>query len=736
MPTLLINVRFHDGRYHGAGDWPPSPARLFQALVAGAARGACLPENARLALEWLEAHTEAPLIGAPAARETTGFSNYVPNNDLDVVDCDMRRIGELRVKKAIRPRLFDPAIPLIYAWTLNDADEERARSFCALAENLYQLGRGVDMAWADGEILSEEDLTERLRFYAGKLYRPARRPGVVVLACPQKGSLASLIARHDAGARRFGTQVAPAPTKKTKGASLLFTQPPKARFRSVTYEVPNEVLLFDLMFDGGRAAWPLRKVSELATKSRDSAAARLKAALPARNAEIERVFIGRDATEADKLQRIRIIPLPSIGSTFADHGLRRIAVEIPPDCPLPTADIDWAFAGPLFDAATGEVVKSGGRDVALAKTNELKMLKHYGADDAEPARVWRSVTPVVLAAAPRRRIDPKEMRVQAKAGKERASEEKKACNAVAAALRHAGVRNRVMQIRVQREPFQSKGARAEAFAEGSRFAKYTLWHAEIEFAQEKSGPIVIGDGRYLGLGLMSPIPAAPRKAFSFVIPEDCQPRASDRELFLRAARRALMALDRDSASDKRVSRLFSGHEPDGSPSAKDNVHVHVFLAASRKEERLTMLHVWSPEGCDRRARLTIVDRKRFEAVVSQLSVIRAGRLGVIQLEPRNQEATYCSSGTSWVSETCFVPTRIPKKKDNVEEALADDLRRECFRRGLPRPEVTIDRILEGPRGGISGDVRLDFTRPVQGPIILGRGSHLGQGLFAPFDGVN
>jgi CRISPR-associated protein Csb1 len=38
MPgVLLIAVHFHDGRYHGAGDWPPAPARLFQALVAGAA---------------------------------------------------------------------------------------------------------------------------------------------------------------------------------------------------------------------------------------------------------------------------------------------------------------------------------------------------------------------------------------------------------------------------------------------------------------------------------------------------------------------------------------------------------------------------------------------------------------------------------------------------------------------------------------------------------------------------
>ena len=59
--SLLIVVRFHEGRYHGQEDcfdgadgWPPSPGRLFQALIAGAARGARLPPADELALRWLE----------------------------------------------------------------------------------------------------------------------------------------------------------------------------------------------------------------------------------------------------------------------------------------------------------------------------------------------------------------------------------------------------------------------------------------------------------------------------------------------------------------------------------------------------------------------------------------------------------------------------------------------------------------------------------------------------------
>src|ERR1700730_2586610 len=103
--VLLLSVRFHDGRYHGAGDWPPSPARLFQAMVAGAARGHRLSNGDKSALGWLEM-LGAPVIAAPMVRDGQGFTNYVPNNDLDAVGGDPGRVGEIRAPKLIKPRLF------------------------------------------------------------------------------------------------------------------------------------------------------------------------------------------------------------------------------------------------------------------------------------------------------------------------------------------------------------------------------------------------------------------------------------------------------------------------------------------------------------------------------------------------------------------------------------------------------------------------------------------------------
>src|SRR3990172_6886436 len=93
--VLLISVRLHDGRYHGAGDWPPAPARLFQALIAGAGLSGPLNANVRDALEWLEKQP-APLIGAPLARRGQHVMFYMPNNGLDAVGGDPHRAAEIR----------------------------------------------------------------------------------------------------------------------------------------------------------------------------------------------------------------------------------------------------------------------------------------------------------------------------------------------------------------------------------------------------------------------------------------------------------------------------------------------------------------------------------------------------------------------------------------------------------------------------------------------------------------
>ena len=269
MPrSLLIAVRFHEGRYHGREDrfdgaegWPPSPGRLFQALVAGTACGARLAAEDEHALKWLE-QLDPPKIAAPAARRGRAVKLFVPNNDLDAVGGDPARASEIRVEKQWRPCFFDPAEPVLYVWDFTSGVEDAAR-ICALAARLYQLGRGIDLAWANGLVLNRDEADARLASCPG----PVRiYGGAGEIATPHPGTFDSLADRY----RRKRTRL------RTEGAGRtsrqVFTQPPKASFRHIGYATPARRLHFELRdAEGGFAPQPLASAAPLITGIRDAA---------------------------------------------------------------------------------------------------------------------------------------------------------------------------------------------------------------------------------------------------------------------------------------------------------------------------------------------------------------------------------------------------------------------------------------------------------------------------------
>lgn len=499
--SLVIQVRLHEGRYHGEGDWPPCPARLFQALVAAAGLNGTLP-SALQSLQWLE-QQQPPIVGAPRARQVSERERvmlYMPNNDLDAVQGDPRRIAEIRcATKVFRPFLFEANVSLLYAWAdLAEEDEPHAKTIASLAELIYQFGRGIDMAWAWGEVLDSPEIERLFDAYPGRILRPSRGSGGTTLLCPQSGSLDSLDRRHQAYRKRFGLD----------GKGVTFRKPPRPSFKRVSYNSPPARFLYDLRSPTEVetfSTWPLARVSELVVALRDGAVRRLEQALPDRNAEIARVLIGRkpDGTnDGPTSERVRIIPLPSIGHPHADRGIRRVLIEVPSG-PLRPDDLDWAFSGRgLPNSQSSEHIS-----VILVRANDQRMLAHYGVTGDTGARTYRTVTPAALPeTAGRRRIEPTRKAEDAKAGAERMREQQRAAGAVLHALRHADVRTGVEEIRVQREPFDSNGERVEVFAVGTRFTKHRLWHVEITFKEAVAGPLVIGDGRFLGLGIMNPVP--------------------------------------------------------------------------------------------------------------------------------------------------------------------------------------------------------------------------------------
>ena len=383
MPqSLLIAVRFHEGRYHGQADrfgdedgWPPSPGRLFQALVAGAARGATIRAEDRRALEWLE-RLDPPRIAAPAIRRGRAVRRFVPNNDLDSVGGDPARVGEIRVGKQWRPCFFDPEAPVLYVWNIG-SDAAQAARICSIATRLYQLGRGIDMAWASGQVLDEDEADAALASHPGVLRTPG---GAGMTATPRPGTLASLADRYQRTRERLTTM------GTGRKSRQLFTQPPKASFAHTGYDAPARCLHFELRTSGGSfAPQALASAAPLLTGLRDAAARRLQDALP-ENAELfERLIVGRGAGPRDLAQRIRLVPVPSIGTEHTDPSIRRIMVEVPADCPIRMDDLSWAFAGlPACDPQTGESWNGH-----LVSTEDARMARRFSG----PARVFRSITP-------------------------------------------------------------------------------------------------------------------------------------------------------------------------------------------------------------------------------------------------------------------------------------------------------------------------------------------------------
>ncbi len=175
---LCISVTFLDPLYHGrlngdrTAEWPPSPLRLYQALLAGA-RGGCRncdwSDTSADAFRWLE-RRDPPEIVAPIAQPLPSYTLYVPNNDGDRQSDRQLRLAS----KAVRPHRLVNGETLYYLWPLEEKDLNDGKVRTAIdvlrreSRHLLALGWGIDMVVGDGRILS----AIQARSLPGERWRP------------------------------------------------------------------------------------------------------------------------------------------------------------------------------------------------------------------------------------------------------------------------------------------------------------------------------------------------------------------------------------------------------------------------------------------------------------------------------------------------------------------------------------------------------------------------------------
>lgn len=496
MRSLCIETHFIDGRYHGRrseregryfpAEWPPNPYRLFQSLVAGGNLGFRRTEFGdakKEALRWLE-RREAPQIIVPAAQAASAMRLYVPNNDMDKVARAWAQSkdpekppNELRTDKDLRPHRIEGDATVRFLWRVTDEEWDSARGhtelLCAEARHLHSLGLGIDLVAGNGRILSDDEI----RALPGETWI-ADGEGIG-WRVPIAGSLEELLARHEGSTERVQAG-------RGRGAARWVAPPaPPAIYGEVGYRPRTEgryrrVHAFALVDQqGAYRSFDPRETAVVAAWLRHAAHERAKA-MRLDAGFVERFVCGHGEDAAAKNDRFSYIPLPTIPFKGRDGRIRRVLLVEP--FGVGGAGKAQALARRLSGAAlveehTGEI-KADLRalDDAFADSVAVRYLRK--------ARAWASVTPVVLPG----RDDFRS---------------RKAHGLLLKALAQAGCTTPIAEIVLQAEPVLPGAEMARAYRVPSYLKELPRTHAVLTFAEPVPGPIVVGAGRHIGLGVFA-----------------------------------------------------------------------------------------------------------------------------------------------------------------------------------------------------------------------------------------
>jgi CRISPR-associated protein Csb2 len=524
---LCLSVHFLDPAFHGRSDgaapeWPPSPLRVFQALVAASAARwgqRHLLDYARPALRWLEAEPPPEIVATPSVTGAA-YRLSVPNNAMDLVGRAWSRgntagTGDAnaathRTMKPVRPTWLLNGDAVHYLWELPDplTDDVRGHvaTLTAAAGSVVVLGWGVDLVAGHGQVLSADDA----RRLPGERWRPAADRAAGGLRVPTPGTLDALVGRHEAFLHRLdGGAFTPVPAL-TAFAVVGYrraTDPPGRPFAAFELWQPADRLA-DL--PPGKSKFrpfdPLQAAVTVAPMVRHAAAAAARAAGWAEQ-RINTFIHGHTPDGGDRARgeeadrRFAFVPLPSITPGKVE-SVRRVLVVGPPGA---TAEVDWARRALSGRELIEERTRRPVALLAVISANDPHLRKNYAGTGA----VWSTVTPLVLPGYD----DSKGVWHKLKAVRD--LEARKRLLLHLDERTEALLRKAFEQAGLPRELVSGANLewRRSGFRPGVDLAdRYQLPHAaenrpsyqvRVRFPVPVPGPLVVGAGRYRGLGLFA-----------------------------------------------------------------------------------------------------------------------------------------------------------------------------------------------------------------------------------------
>lgn len=490
----LISVTFLDPVFHGRGDgdepeWPPSPLRLFQAMLAGTAAASRaeggIAEADLAVFRWLE-QQEPPLVVAPVGRRGQSYRLSVPNNAMDVVAAAWARGNDTgrgvaspathRSMKMVTPVHLESSDTVHYAWRIPDGDSASMASLKRVATNLVALGWGVDLAFGAARCVSEKEL----RALAGERWSPVSREAGTALRIPVQGTLDALKGRY----KRFQERLA---------VDGRFTPTPAlTRFRRCYYtrasdrpSRPFTTFQFLSTEESGFRSFRATQTAKVAAMVRHCVAVAANDAGRSADglspAEWADLYVhGHQREGAPNVGRFSYLPVPTIDPRGVVDRIRRVIVAEPQDGTGQHSR--WAGQSLVGEQLVNEQTQDAEATMARCPESDY-VLSRYVKSSCR----WATVTPVVLP--------------WGDSGKFHRAEKQ-----FLKAVRHAGFDvDDIADIELRREPFWRGCDVASRYFVPKHLRGAASWHVMLEWKHRMTGPLVIGSGRHYGLGLFASV---------------------------------------------------------------------------------------------------------------------------------------------------------------------------------------------------------------------------------------
>lgn len=520
--TLVLEVEYLSGVSFAAigpdspiPDWPPQPDRVFSALVATwAAHGESKEETE--ALEWLE-RLPPPRLLAPGAEPRTAHTVYVPPNDYETPNSELRKL------KWYRDFLSKGTIPpekgghkKLWLQACNVMPDQRKRS--GLKERNFPAARPHDkvvrLFWSDAspreEIIAALKRLAHDTAYVGhsasltrcrflSIDDPSDPSGA---KSPERriyaGRLAELRNAYTVFQQSGGKRGRPRP-----GARV--AQPPEQKRVRTNLFGERWLLLEHVSGDMP----DLRACALVAKTLRDALLCGYRR-IGLQDRIPEAVSGHAPDGSATRAPHVAIIPLPFAGFPHADGHVMGFAL-VPPHDSTVLDDEDFrrilGTLAPIDEERERRVLTlktKGGTPSDRAFSIDLSPTFEAGRRSLDPAlylgsaRTFATVTPVALDRHLKEKGEARQHEIKVQ---------------IAAACRNIGLPE-------PEEIVADKHAACEgapsAYPSGNSpawmrwrlpqsLASRQLTHAVFRFAAPVAGPVILGAGRFMGLGLCRPL---------------------------------------------------------------------------------------------------------------------------------------------------------------------------------------------------------------------------------------